>query len=105
MGIAEELKERLVIKGAIHGGGDLIANGEAQVGLYLTSEMRSVRGVIVAGLLPPKLRFFVGYGTAIPASNIYPEPALAFIKFLTSPEQAPQWIQAGFEVNGGPPAR
>ena len=100
MGIADELKGRLVMRGAINGGGDLIAKGEADVGLYLMSEMRAVRGVVVAGLLPPELRFFVGYGTAIPASNSQPEPALALIKFLTSTEQAPQWRQAGFELGG-----
>jgi len=104
MGIAEELKGRLVMKGSIDGGGDLIANGEVDIGLYLLSEMRPVRGVAVAGLLPPELRFYVGYGTAIPASNAEPEPALAFIRFLTSPGQAVKWNQAGFEA-GGPPTR
>jgi len=104
MGIAEELKGRLVMKGSIDGGGDLIAKGDVDVGLYLLSEMRAVRGVAVAGLLPPELRVYVGYGSAVPASNAEPESALALIRFLTSPEQALRWSEAGFEV-GGPPAR
>lgn len=102
MGIADELKGRLVMKGAIHGGGELIAKGDADIGLYLMSEMKAVRGVAIAGLLPPELRFYVGYGTAIPASNAEPEPALALIQFLTSPERAAQWRQAGFEIGGAP---
>jgi molybdate transport system substrate-binding protein len=104
LGIAEEVKSRLILRGAIDGGGDLVAKGEADVGLYLVSEMQAVKGVTIVGLLPPGLQFFVVYGAAIPASNAEPAPSLAFIKFLTAPEQAGQWKQAGFEP-GAPPQK
>jgi molybdate transport system substrate-binding protein len=102
LGIADEVKSRLLLRGAINGGGDLIAKGEAEIGLYLVSEMQAVKGVAIAGLLPSGLQFFVGYGSAIPASNTEPDAASAFISFLTSPAQASQWKQAGFELGGAP---
>jgi molybdate transport system substrate-binding protein len=97
LGIADELKARLIHKGAIHGGGELVAAGEADVGLYLVSEVQSIKGVAVVGLLPPALQSHVVYATAIPASNKTPEPALAFLRFLTAPANAERWKQAGFE--------
>ena len=104
LGIAAETKSRLIHRAAIKGGGELVAKGEAEVGLYLRSEMQTVKGVTLVGLLPPELLFNVVYGTAIPADNPAPELALSFIKFITAPEQAGQWQQAGFEL-APPPAK
>jgi molybdate transport system substrate-binding protein len=97
LGLADELKARLIHKGAIHGGGELVAAGEADLGMYLVSEVQSIKGVAVVGLLPPALQSHVVYATAVPASNKTPEPALAFIRFLTAPANAERWKQAGFE--------
>ena len=97
LGLADELKERLIHKGAIHGGGELVASGEADVGLYLVSEVQNIRGVQVAGLLPPSLQQHVVYASAIPASDRTPEPALALIRFLKSTAHATRWRAGGFE--------
>lgn len=97
LGLVEELKSRLIHKGAIHGGGELVAKGEADIGMYLVSEVNTIKGVTVAGLLPPALQSHVVYATAIPVANQAPEPALAFIRFLTAPANADRWKQAGFE--------
>jgi molybdate transport system substrate-binding protein len=102
LGLAEELKGRLIEKGAIHGGGELVAKGEADIGLYLVSEVRSIQGVTVVGLLPPALQSHVVYATAIPASNQTPQPALDLIRFLTASANARHWTQAGFEPAATP---
>ena len=57
---ADELKGRLIHKGAIHGGGELVASGDADLGLYLVSEVQHIAGVRVAGLLPPALQTACG---------------------------------------------
>jgi molybdate transport system substrate-binding protein len=98
LGIADELKSRLTVRSAIGGGGELVAKGEADVGMYLLSEVQSIKGVTVAGLLPPALQSFVVYGTAIPTTNSAPEPAIAFVKFLTDPARSERWKKAGFEL-------
>jgi len=100
LGTAEEVKSRLIFKAAINGGGDLVAKGEADVGFYLVSEMQGVKGVTLAGLLPPSLQFSIAYGAVIPTSNVEPDPSLAFTAFLAAPAQAGQWKQAGFEPGG-----
>jgi molybdate transport system substrate-binding protein len=100
LGLHEELQDRLVHKGAIHGGGEYVASGGADLGLYLVSEVRHIAGVQVVGSLPPSLQNYVVYGAAIPAANQSPEAALSFIRFLTSPANAAHWQAAGFETGG-----
>ena len=97
LGIAGELQDRLVHKGAIHGGGDFVATGRADIGLFLVSEVQFIDGVTVAGLLPPALQQDIVYTTGIPRSAPAPEVALAFIGFLTGPDSAPHWIAGGFK--------
>lgn len=97
LGLSDELKGRLIHKGAIHGGGNLVASGDADLGLYLVSEVQHIDGVRVAGLLPPALQQHVVYATAIPATDRSPEAALSLIRFLTSPDHAMRWKEGGFE--------
>lgn len=103
MGIADEMKPKLIHKGAFNGGGELVAKGDAELGLYLVSEIQKIKGVSVVGLLPPAVQNFVVYSIAIPAYNPAPDPALAFIHFLSEPANVERWQASGFEVvdNGG----
>lgn len=101
LGIAEAMASKSIHKGAIHGGGDLVARGEADVGLYLVSEVRTVAEIAIVGLLPPDVQSYVVYGAAVPASNATPENALAFIRFVTDPERAESWRAGGFELMPG----
>lgn len=97
-GIAELIRPKLLVKAAIHGGGELVAKGDAEVGMYLLSEVQSIKGIEVAGLLPSALQNFVVYGSAIPSYNESPEPAAAFVKFVTDPSKVGVWKEAGFEL-------
>lgn len=101
LGIADVVQPKIIVKAAIDGGGDLVANGEADVGLYLLSEVQSVKGAAVVGLLPQGLQSFVVYGSAIPANSTAPEAALIFLKFISDPARQSQWKAAGFEITGG----
>lgn len=101
LGIADAVRPKLVIKSAIAGGADLVASGEADFGLYLVSEVRAAKGVTLAGLLPAPFQSFVVYGTAVPADNATPQPALAFVKFISDPAKGSLWTGAGFELGGG----
>ena len=102
LGIADELRPKLIVKAAIHGGAELVANGEADFGLYLVSEVQPITGITLVGLLPPALQYFVVYGAAVPTSNATPEAALAFIKFISDPAKGQRWKAAGFELAGAP---
>ena len=102
LGIANEVRQKLVVKAAIQGGADLVAKGEVDFGLWLVSEVQAAKGVTLVGLLPPALQSFVVYGTAVPAYNAAPDAALAFVKFISDPARGERWKAAGFELVGAP---
>jgi molybdate transport system substrate-binding protein len=100
LGIAEAVRPKLVLKAAIDGGAQLVADGKVDVAMQLLSEVQSAKDIVVVGLLPPTLQSFVIYGTAIPAYNNRPEPALALVKYLSEPDRKDFWQAAGFELLG-----
>jgi molybdate transport system substrate-binding protein len=100
LGIADVVRPKLVIRAAIDGGAELVAKGDADVGMYLISEIQSAKDIKTVGLLPPALQNFIVYGAAIPAYNEKPEAAVAFVKFLSDPNKKDFWKAAGFELMG-----
>jgi molybdate transport system substrate-binding protein len=100
LGIAEAVRRKLVIKAAINGGAQLVAEGKVDIAMQLLSEVQSAKDTTVVGLLPLGLQGFVVYGAAIPANNDKPGAALAFVKFLSEPNKKDFWKAAGFEPTG-----
>ncbi|MGZ5119557.1 MAG: molybdate ABC transporter substrate-binding protein [Burkholderiales bacterium] len=100
LGIADAVNPKLLFKAAIDGGAELVAKGEAQVGLYLISEVAKAKGVSVVGLLPQPFQNFVVYAAALPLDSTVPDAGLAFLKFISDPAQAERWKAAGFELVG-----
>jgi molybdate transport system substrate-binding protein len=95
--ITETPQRRIAPKSAISGGAELIANGEVEIGLYLLSEVLTVKGVAVAGMLPPALQNYIIYAGAVLADSAVPEAAAEFIRFVAHPSRVPQWKTTGFE--------
>jgi len=100
LGIADALQSKVVHRPALAGGADLVARGEAELGLYPTSEVVHVPGVAIVGPLPPPLQLRIVYGAAIARDSAAPEAAAAFIDFLSAPDKRQVWLQAGFEPPG-----
>ena len=95
--ITETPQRRIAPKSAISGGAELIANGEVDIGLYLLSEVLTVKGVAVAGMLPLALQNYIVYAGAVLADSPAPEAAAEFIRFIADPSRVPQWKTTGFE--------
>src|SRR5262249_8202850 len=53
MGIAEAVRPKTTLRTPFDGGVALVADGHAEVGIYLVSEIQVVKGVTLAGYLPP----------------------------------------------------
>jgi molybdate transport system substrate-binding protein len=92
----------LVEKKAVHasGGRDVaqkVADGKAEIGITLISEILPVKGAKLAAPLPEPLQLYTVYAAAIPAASTEPAAARAFIAHLTSPALAQRWKAAGFE--------
>ena len=98
LGIAEAVRPKLVIKAAIDGGAQLVAESKVDVAMQLLSEVQSAKDIAVVGLLPSALQNFVVYGTAVPGYNEKPEPAVSLAKFLSEPNKKDFWKTAGFEL-------
>jgi molybdate transport system substrate-binding protein len=100
LGIAEQMQSKVIHRPALAGGADLVARGEAELGLYPTSEVVHVPGVAIVGPLPPALQLKIVYGAAIARDSAAPEAAAAFIGLLSAPDKRQVWLQAGFEPPG-----
>ena len=84
LGIADEIKPKARLK---KGGyvAELIANGEAELGLHQISEILPVRGVKLVGPLPAEIQNYTTYTAAVGADAKQPDAARALIKLLTGP--------------------
>ena len=104
MGISEAMQPKIVFRNAIDGGVVLVRDGKADLGLFLVTEVLPVKGVRLAGTLPPSMQGYVVYAAAVGADGSSPEAASQFVKFLSQPGARDKWKAAGFEVMpAGPP--
>jgi len=98
LGIAEAVRPRTIFRTPFDGGVELVATGEADVGVYLVTEIRMTQGVRLAGLLPPELLTYVVYAGGVAADSRVAAAALEFLSFLASDEAREYWEAAGFEL-------
>ena len=84
LGIAADIKPKAKLK---KGGyvADLIASGEAELGLHQISEILPVKGVKLVGPLPAEIQNYTTYAAAVSADAKQPDAARAMIKLLTGP--------------------
>jgi molybdate transport system substrate-binding protein len=97
LGIADAIKQKAVLT---KGGSEAaieVAEGRAEMAVIFVSEAIAVKGVKVAGLLPPSLQDYSAYAAAIPSNSTDPAAARAFIAALTSAAMAERWRANGFE--------
>ncbi len=94
LGIAEAIAKKTIFKPALEGGVEVVASGEAEIGIYPASEVVMVKGLSVAGPLPPGLDLTIVYGGAATADS--GEAAAAFVRFMAAPENRGAWKSAGF---------
>jgi molybdate transport system substrate-binding protein len=73
-----------------------VADGEADIGITLISEIVPVEGAALAGPLPAPLQNSTTYAAGIFAASPKREAALAFIAFLRSPAVSRRWKGCGF---------
>lgn len=97
LGLAEQLAGRVLHKVGLAGGLAAIASGEADLGIFPKSEIVSVKGIALAGALPPSLQLTITYGAGITAWSEVAAEAAAFVRFLIEPESRAIWNACGFD--------
>jgi molybdate transport system substrate-binding protein len=102
MGLTEIVKPKLTLRQAIAGGVALVADGEAEIGLFNISEILPVGGVTLVGPLPPELQSYIVFAAAIHARSTSPAPARALIEAMSDPAARAHWKAGGLEsIRGG----
>ena len=96
-GIGDDIKKKAVMTRGGREAAIEVAEGRAEVAIVFMSEAAAVKGVRLAGPLPPALQDYSAYAAAIPASSTDPAAARAFIAALTSAAMAERWRRNGFE--------
>ena len=86
LGIAKQVKEKTKHPPAGGAVGDILAKGEADIGIQQMAELSSFNGVDVVGPLPNELQSMTEYEIAIPTNAVHPEAGKAFVEFMRSPQ-------------------
>ncbi len=89
MGIADELKPKIIQIGPGLPVGETVARGEGEIGFTQMIELMSVKGIDYLGPLPAEVQFITIFSAGLHAGAPSPEAAHALLKFLTAPEAAP----------------
>jgi molybdate transport system substrate-binding protein len=76
---------------------EVVAKGEAEIGVAQTSEIVSVAGAEVLGPLPGEFASTTLWTAAIGATTKVPEAAKSLIQFLTGPVARPVFTAKGFQ--------
>lgn len=96
MGIAGEMKDKLLYGKAGRDVGMLVRELRAELGVTFTSEFIPIEGLRVVGNFPKEYEFVNGYGAAIPLGAAA-EPARALLSFLTAPAAKATFKAYGLE--------
>jgi molybdate transport system substrate-binding protein len=99
LGIAEQLKAKTVLVDGVPVA-EIVAKGEAEIGLQQINVILPVAGIDYAGPLPPELQDYVVFGAGVLTVSKAPEAALALVKFMSAPEAAPLIRKSGMEPAG-----
>ena len=85
IGLADEVKDKTVL--AIgRPVGEVVASGEAEIGMQQIIENQPVLGAHLAGPLPPELGNFVPYSAGLSAKSAKEGAVRALMAFLATPE-------------------
>jgi molybdate transport system substrate-binding protein len=96
LGIADQLKAKTILVPGAQAA-DLVAKGEAEIGVGQTSEIVPVAGAQVLGPLPGEFASTTLFTAGIGATTKVPGAAKSLIQFLTGPVAGPVFSSKGFQ--------
>jgi molybdate transport system substrate-binding protein len=96
LGIADQLKAKTILVPGAQAA-EVVAKGEAEIGVGQASEIVPVSGAQLVGPLPGEFASMTAFTAGIGASTKAPEAAKSLIQFLTGPVAAPVLKSKGFQ--------
>jgi len=95
-GIADEIKSK-ARRTETDTVGDLVARGEAEIGVTAIATLMATRGIDIVGPLPPEIQSYVSFEAAVSSETGVPDIAKDLIAFLTGPTALPVIRSKGME--------
>ena len=96
LGIADEMKDK-ARKIPATPVAEIVARGEAEIGMQQISELKPVPGIDIVGPLPENLQKVTVFSAGVATVSKDPDAAKALIKFLASPAARATIIDSGLE--------
>jgi molybdate transport system substrate-binding protein len=76
---------------------ELVAKGELEVGIVVTTQIMTTQGVELAGQLPEDIQIYIIFAGGVSATSKAPDAARALIDFIRGPVAAPVIRAQGME--------
>src|SRR6202048_240814 len=96
LGIADAMKDKAK-KIPATPVGEIVAHGDAEIGLQQISELKPVQGIDIVGSLPDDLQKITVFSAGIATVSKEPAAGKALIKFLASPTASAVIVRSGLE--------
>ena len=96
LGITDEFKPKTILVPGAQAA-EVVAKGEAEIGVAQGSEIVPVAGVELLGPLPGEFASTTLFTAGIGATSKEPEAAKSLIQFLTGPVARPVFSAKGFQ--------
>jgi molybdate transport system substrate-binding protein len=96
LGIADQMKDK-ARKIPATPVAEIVAHGDAEIGMQQISEMLPVAGVDIVGPLPADLQKITIFSAGIASVSKEPAAGKALIKFLASPAASATFVKSGLE--------
>jgi molybdate transport system substrate-binding protein len=97
MGIADEIKSKVVLAPPGMPVGEIVARGDAEIGFQQVSELLPVAGIDFIGPLSADVQQITVFAGGIHTAAMQADAAKALVKFLTSSQAAPVIKKKGME--------
>jgi molybdate transport system substrate-binding protein len=96
LGIADEMKSKTKLVDGVPVA-EVVAKGEAKIGMQQINVILPVAGIHYVGPLPPELQDYVVFSAGVLAVSKQREAAIAMVKFMSAPEASPLIRKSGME--------
>jgi molybdate transport system substrate-binding protein len=100
LGIADAVRAKTVIPPPGVPVGEVVAKGDAEIGVQQISELLPVPGIEVVGPLPPELQKVTVFSAGLFVGSKEPETAKALVAMLTAAAARPRYQSKGMEPVG-----
>ena len=99
LGIAGAMKPKTLLFDTSDGTNGAVAEGKADFGITLVSEILPVKGLELLGPFPPEFQGYVRFSAAVGANSKNADAANALIKFLAGPDALSSIKARGMEAH------